>query len=67
MPWLVEVELDEWEQQAQAMGTLTWLGLTHQCGGRHTDAAWSASGACCLVSRALIRDALVGTRSQEAP
>ena len=35
--------------------------------GRHTDAAWSASGACCLVPRALIRDALVGTRSQEAP
>ena len=33
MPWLVEAEPDEWEQQAQAMGTLTWLGLTHQCGG----------------------------------
>ena len=33
MPWLVEAEPDEWEQQAQAMGTLTWLRLTHQCGG----------------------------------
>ena len=33
-----EAEPDEWEQQAQAMGTLTWFGLTHQCGGRHTDA-----------------------------
>ena len=33
MSWLVETELDEWEQQAQAMGTSTWLGLTHQSGG----------------------------------
>ena len=33
MPWLVEAEPDEWEQQAQAMGTSTWLGLTHQRGG----------------------------------
>ena len=33
-----EDEPDEWKQQAQVMGTLTWHGLTHQCGGRHTDA-----------------------------
>ena len=34
MPWLVEAEPDKGgKQQAQAMGTLTWLGLTHQRGG----------------------------------
>ena len=32
MPWLVEAEPDKWEQQTQAMGTSTWLGLTHQRG-----------------------------------
>ena len=48
MPWLVEAEPDEWEQQTQAMGTSTWLGLTHQCergtlmqpGQPVVDAAW---------------------------
>ena len=50
------------------MGTETWHGLTHQCGEgtlmRQT--LGQLVGARCLAQKALIKDTLMGTQSQEA-
>ena len=51
------------------MGTLTWHGLTHQCGKGTLmhQTLGQLVGARCLTQKALIKDTLVGTQSQKAP
>ena len=68
MPWLVDRKLGS-KQQAQAMGTYTWHRLIHQCeeGTLMHQTLGQMGGAHCLAQRALIKDMLMGTRSQEAP
>ena len=68
MSWLVAGKLGS-KQQAQAMSTYTWYGLIHQCeeGTLIHQMLSQMGGARCLAQRALIKDMLMGTLSQEAP
>ena len=68
MPWFVAGMLGS-KQQAQAMSTSTWHRLRYQCekGTLMHQTLGQMGGAHCLAQRALIKDMLMGTRSQEAP
>ena len=70
MSWLVTIKLDlTGEASNKPKPCLLDMAWAHTLvWGRHTDApnTWSVS-ACCLVQKALIKDTLVDTWSQEAP